>query len=126
MKRRRVVLPLALILVACARSVEVRSEPNPRALDPVGTFDFQTSIDGTGYGGTITIVSTDAGYGGSVESDAGTATIRSVTVNGMTVNIATGGGADATLELVFSDNDTFTGGWSYAGMGGSLTGKRRR
>ena len=126
MNRRSAVLPILLVLAGCARSVEVRSEPTPRTVDPVGTFDFQTAVDGASYGGTITIVPTDAGYGGSLDSDAGAATIRSVTVSGMTMRITTGGGADAALELVFSDNDNFTGSWAYAGMEGGLSGKRRR
>jgi len=113
---------MVLVLLACARSAEVRSEP--ATVDPVGTFDFQTTVDGSTVGGTITVVRTDAGFGGSISSDAGDMPIQSVIVDGMTMRIATTGGA-ATLGLVFSDPDTFTGDWEYAGMGGTLTGSRR-
>jgi hypothetical protein len=78
-------LAMIALVAACAtgqgRSTEV---------DPVGAFDFTTSVDGSPVTGTITITRSGSEYGGSV-----------------------------------STGETFTGTWSYAGMEGSLTGRRR-
>lgn len=110
-----------MMLAACA-SGQVLS----RSVDPVGSFDFTTSIEGTPVAGTITITQNASGYGGTLSTDmTDSMPISSVSVDGQTmvvVSVAPDG--TATLSLTFT-GDTFTGSWSFADMSGTLTGRRR-
>jgi hypothetical protein len=114
-------LAMIMLVAACATG-QARST----AVDPVGAFDFTTTVDGSPVTGTITITRSGAEYGGSVSTNVTESMpITAVTVEGQTVQV-TGSTPDgpATLSMTFT-GDTFTGTWSYAGMEGSLTGRRR-
>ena len=118
-------LALCLLTGACA-SAQVAPEA-PAAPDPVGVYDFSTSVEGTVVTGTITITEGTNGYGGSIATDATeTIPVRSVTVEGnrMTV-LADSPDGPVSFVINLKGND-FTGTWSYAGMSGTHTGKRRR
>jgi len=122
MNRRSAVAALfTLVLAACA------SRPSgPPPLNPVGTFDFTTTVEGTAVTGTITIVRNGDAYSGSVGTNVTeTIGIRSVVVEGQTMTVV-GDTPDGpvTMTVTFT-GDTFTGAWTLAGMGGEMTGKRR-
>lgn len=101
--------------------------PLPPAVNPIGTFDFTTSVEGNLVNGTITIVRTDTGFGGTVTTSVtDPIPVRSVVVDGqkLTVNADTPDGA-----LVFTmdfTGDQFTGSWGVGTMSGAHSGKRRK
>ena len=101
--------------------------PQPAALNPVGVYDFSTSVQGTEVTGTVTITGADGRYGGSVVTSATPeAPIKSVSVAGQTITVVIPApdGNDGVLEMKL-DGAAFTGSWSYGGQGGSLSGRRR-
>lgn len=100
----------------------------PAPLDPVGAFDFSTTVEGTDVSGTITVTREANGYGGTITTDVTEPIpIRTVSVQGQTMEVAaeTPDGP-LTMTLTFT-GDAFTGSWSMAdgSMSGALTGSRR-
>lgn len=147
MTRALPLLALLLATTACARSAQqavptavpaavapaaaataAPSAPAPAAaLNPVGTYEFSTSAQGTDVSGTIVISSVEGRYAGSVVTSATPeAPIKSVSVAGqvITVVIPTPDGSEGVLEMRM-DGVAFTGSWSYGGMNGTLSGRRR-
>ena len=121
MTRRLGVLAGVALFAACASA-----PAQPRAVDPVGMFDFSTHVDGTAVTGTISIEQSGNGHTGMITTSATEpVAISGVAVEGqqLTVTAQTPDGP-VTMILVFTGN-TFTGSWSYAGMSGTLTGQRR-
>jgi hypothetical protein len=98
----------------------------PRAVDPVGTFDFTTAMEGTEISGSIEIQRGADGYTGTLTTNVSEPIpVTSVTVEGQTVYaVASAPDGPVNCTLTFTGND-FTGSWNYAGMAGQLTGKRR-
>ncbi|MCI0433457.1 MAG: hypothetical protein L0271_07395 [Gemmatimonadetes bacterium] len=122
MNRKHAALFLAtLALAACA------SGPSgPPPLDPVGTFDFTTTVDGNAVTGTFNIVRSGDGFSGTISTNVTEPIgIRSVVVEGQTMTVV-GDTPDGpvTLTVTFT-GDTFTGGWILADMSGAMTGRRR-
>lgn len=133
-------LKLALVLAAFAAACSGTPQPQepapardvtpppPAAVDPVGVFDFTTTVEGMGaVNGTITITKNPAGgYGGTIGTNVTeTITIRTVTVDGQKVNVvADTPDGPITFTMEFTGND-FTGTWTLGGMSGVHTGKRR-
>lgn len=122
----RMALFLTVALGACASAPRAATEPaaaRTTALDPVGTYDFATSADGTPVTGTIVINRGTNGLAGTVSSDAsGDLAVTSVTVEGQRVTLMGQDGLSVILNFTGAD---FTGSWSYGGMMGQMTGKRR-
>lgn len=117
---------LAAGVPACAGKPAPAPAPVPAAVDPVGTFDFTTTIEGAIANGTLTVVKTDTGFGGSVTTTmTDPIPVRTVVVDGqkMTVTADTPNGP-VTMILEFN-GDEFTGSWSLGDMGGTHSGKRR-
>ena len=118
-------LTLCLLTGACA-SAQVTPDA-PAALDPVGIYDFTTTVDGSVVSGTVTITQGTSGYGGSIATDATeTIPVRSVTVDGQKLTVLADSPDGPVTFIINVDGDDFAGTWSYAGMSGSHTGKRRR
>jgi type 1 fimbria pilin len=118
-------LVLCLITGACA-SAQVTPEA-PAALDPVGVYDFTTTVDGTVVSGTVTITQGTSGYGGSLATDATeTIPVRSVAVEGQKLTVLADSPDGPVTFVMTLNGDEFAGTWSYAGMSGAHTGKRRR
>lgn len=118
---RIAVLAIVVMTTACASGQGRSSE-----VDPVGAFDFTTTVEGTPVTGTITITRNGSEYGGSVSTNVTESMpISTVTVEGQSMQV-TGSTPDGpvTISMTFT-GETFTGSWSYAGMTGSLTGRRR-
>jgi hypothetical protein len=126
MRNAALVLLLALA-PACASSPSSRA-PAPAAFDGTGTFDFTTQVSGSTVRGVLVIArGADGTHGGSVTTDAtGSAPIRDVEVGDRSIRVTvTAPDGTAVLELNFSDDNEFTGYWSYAGLSGALSGRRR-
>ena len=118
-------LALCLLAGACA-SAQVTPDA-PAAMDPVGAYDFTTTVEGTVVSGTITITQGTNGYGGSISTDATeTIPVRSVAVEGQKLTVLADSPDGPVTFTMTMDGDAFVGTWSYAGMSGAHTGKRRR
>jgi hypothetical protein len=97
----------------------------PAALNPVGTFEFATEVNGSPMKGVLNVAGMSGSYTGSMKSDiTPELPLTSVAVSGQTMKVVldTPNGA-ATINLTFT-GDTFTGTWELGGAGGPLTGKR--
>ncbi|MEX1184761.1 MAG: hypothetical protein WEF86_16260 [Gemmatimonadota bacterium] len=95
------------------------------AVDPVGTFDFSTVVDGETIRGEIRIARTaTGGYTADVTTPATSSmTGMTTTVAGNRIAIRGADGLQMNLEL---NAATLAGGWSYNGMTGTLTATRRQ
>lgn len=119
-----------LVLAACASaSSSAPAAPAvPPPVDPVGYFEFATDVEGQLVTGSIEIrQAQNGGYAGVLSTTATEPVpVASVSVDGqqLTVVSSTPDGP-ATLVLTFT-GDTFTGSWTYAGMSGTMAGKRVR
>ncbi|NIM52270.1 MAG: hypothetical protein GTN62_13355 [Gemmatimonadales bacterium] len=102
------------------------AEPEPEAVDPVGTYSFETTYQGQTVTGRIVITKTGESFGGVLEPDAGPppVDIYRVTVDGqeMTV-IGDAGGEDLVITMTFT-GDTYTGSWVLGFDSGELKGER--
>ena len=133
----------ALLLIsaaACAATPEPEPAPAPpvtvaavpapapatSAVNPVGKFEFATTLNGQALTGTMEITGTPGAYTGRITSSATEPlTIGGVTVEGqtMTVTAETGNGT-LTIRMTVAADGTFTGAWSLGGDGAPLTGRR--
>ena len=112
----------AVLVAGCASA-----PAQPRAVDPVGVFDFSTAVEGQAVTGTLEISRSNDVLGGTLSTSVTEPIpVRAVTVEGqqMTVLADTPDGP-VSMILTFAGNE-FTGSWTYAGMSGTLTGVRRR
>jgi hypothetical protein len=135
MGRHALVLATGIILTACsgqsAHSRPSASPPEPEAvaeptIDPVGAFDFSTDVEGQPVTGTITISGATGGYSGSLSSDMGGGTLRSIAVEGMELSfISYMPDATVYVVLVFEDQASFSGEWDAEGTFGYISGTRR-
>ena len=121
---RTLTFALCLLTGACA-SAQVEPEA-PAALDPVGMYDFTTTVEGTVVAGTITITQGTSGYGGSIATDVTEPIpVRSVAVEGQKLTVLADSPDGPVTFVMTLNGDEFAGTWSYAGMSGAHTGKRR-
>ena len=126
------------LLAACSPAAapppaEPAAEPAPAAapasaaLNPVGVFEFATTVDGEPLTGTIEVTGSPGAYGGVIRTSATPDLPISgviTTGNEMVVTSTTPDGT-LTLRMAFTGND-FTGGWDLGEDSGELTGRRRR
>jgi hypothetical protein len=132
-------LATALLLIAAgcapapaaAPSAMPAPAPQPAAapagvLNPVGKYEFTTSLQGQALTGAMEITGTPGAYKGRITTSATEPIeITAVTVNGREM-VVTGETPDGTLtvRMTFTDGQSFTGGWSLAGDGATMTGHR--
>ena len=98
----------------------------PAALSPVGRYEFATTLQGQMLTGTMEIAGSPGAYTGRITSSAtGPIEVGAVTVAGreMVVTGETPNGT-LTIRMTFTDGPNFTGGWTLAGDGATLTGHR--
>ena len=126
---RRLLTLLAVVLLVPS----LRAQSVPATINPVGTFDFTTDVDGQASTGTIRIArdSTDTKklVGELSISVAGQVLpMENITVKGNTVQFTiTTNGGPAQISMQFTSADEFTGGWTMSGGGGApLKGKRHK
>lgn len=126
---KRIVIPAvaALLAVAIAASARAQTPAPTPAVDPVGVFEYTTSVQGQTVTGTITIAKTETGLGGKILSDAmPEIPIKAVTVEGkkLTIQAEIPDGA-LTITIEFEDANKFAGNWTLGGEGGAISGKRK-
>ena len=100
--------------------------PAPAAVNPVGKYEFATSLQGQPLTGTVEITGTPGAYAGRITSSATEPIpITSVTVEGqsMTVTGETPNGT-LTIKMNFTEGGAFAGGWTLGSDGATLTGRR--
>jgi hypothetical protein len=100
--------------------------PAPAALNPVGKYEFATTLQGQTLTGTMEITGTPGAYAGRITSSATEPIpITAVTVEGQNLTVAgeTPNGT-LTIRMTMAADGTFTGGWTLANDGAMLTGKR--
>lgn len=118
--------PAASPAPAPAAAPQAAAAPaRPAALNPVGTYEFATEVNGSPMKGLLNVAGMAGSYTGSMKSDiTPELPLTSVAVSGQTMKVVldTPNGA-ATINLTFT-GDTFTGTWELGGAGGPLTGKR--
>lgn len=133
MKRLVALIPAVLLIAACSQSSGVgvavprpeQTSAAPAALDPVGTFDFQTEAMGSAVNGTFSITGSPGSYSGNMSTDMGGFSLRRISVNGHELSfLAESPDIFVIIALAF-DGDAFTGRWDAEGMSGFISGKRR-
>jgi hypothetical protein len=104
----------------------VPAPPAPSALNPVGKYEFASTLNGSLITGTLEITGTPGTYAGRLTSTATEPiTISGATVEGQTMTVTgeTGNGT-LTIRMTFAADGTFTGNWALSGDGAPLTGRR--
>ena len=129
MKRNAIAMGVSLLfLAACSSNPAPAAPAAPAPVNPAGYFEFSTELEGQWVTGGIEIRTVDGGGHTGVLTTSATepVPVRSVVVEGqkMTVTCDTPDGP-VVMILTFT-GDAFTGPWTYAGMGGTATGKRIR
>jgi hypothetical protein len=126
MKRLATVLPLALILSACAGGMGNTSAPEPPPPpDPTGVYDCWLSVEGMEFGAVLTIEGDPGTYTGTVDSEMGPAPVSNLEVDGdvMTFVVDT---PDASVFFTVTMNDAgFSGQFDASGMVGSISAEKR-
>lgn len=119
--KRLLAVVLLLLAAACAST-----PPGPPPFNPVGTFEFETELNGSPLTGTVEVTGQEDAYGGTLRTSATPdLPIAGVAVEGnlMVVTADTPNGV-VTLRMSFTGND-FIGRWELAGDSGPLAGRRR-
>lgn len=128
------IFPLLIVAGACAASepqVTVAPPPPPAAaqvavMDPVGTYEYSTVVDGQTATGTMQIVGAPGAYTGRILSNLfPEIPIVGVTVDGKSMLIrATMPDGDLLIKATFDDQKKFTGNWELGGQTGDFSGKK--
>lgn len=129
---------LSLAAAACSTAPAPESTPAPTsttvttttstsaAMNPVGRYEFSTTVQGQIVTGAVEIAGTTGAYTGQITTSiTPPLPISGVTVTGQQM-VVTGDTPDGTLtfRMNFTDATAFTGGWELAGDSGALTGRR--
>ena len=126
----------ALSLAACAAGTTGEASapagaPAPaasaNAVNPVGTFEFTTLVNGGTVNGTLEVAGAPGAYTGRLlTSILPEMPVRSATASGQEMTVlADAPDGTVTIRMAFT-GDTFTGSWALGGDGGALTGRRTR
>jgi hypothetical protein len=121
---RIALMALAVFTAACATAQPAPPPP----FDPVGVYDFSTSVDGTTVPGTITFRRSAEGTLTAVLSTAvtGEIQIRTVTLDDRRMELRSNiEGETLLMRLDFLEDGRITGGWEIGSGSGAVTGVRR-
>lgn len=132
--KAKLFLAAALSLTAAACSTGPAPDTTPSggaqassaAINPVGRYEFATTVQGQMVTGNIDIAGTAGSYTGQITTSiTPPLPISGATVDGQTV-IVTGNTPDGviTIRMNFSDGTNFSGGWELGGDSGNMTGRR--
>ena len=123
---------LCLATLACA-SYPTPADPaparavTPAPVDPVGTFDFSTTVEGSIVNGVVTITKTDTGFGGSISTNVTeTIPVCGAVVDGQKLTVTAEAPEGPIAFVMEFQGDDFSGTWTMATMSGTHTGKRRK
>jgi hypothetical protein len=129
MKRvvRAPVLVLFAVLAGLAQPAFAQQQPPAKPVNPIGDFEFSTTVQGQTVSGTFSIAKQNDVLSGRLTSDMGEAAITGVKVEErkLTLLIATTDGTEVTFVLNFEDDNKFSGTWSAGGDSATITGKRK-
>jgi hypothetical protein len=135
MRQFSLILVGALLVAGAACASAPASPPAPVApvvtappqVDPVGAFDFSTTVEGSMVNGTVTVARTDTGFGGTVTTTmTEPIPVRSVVVEGQKMTVTADTPDGPVVFLMEFKGDDFTGTWTLGTMSGSHSGKRRK
>lgn len=134
------VASLALLLAACASSPSPAPTPAPAAvtvvvppppppkpkLEPAGSYEFSTIVDGNTITGTMEITGTAGAYTGKILTSAfPEIPIVGAVVDGDAINLkATMPDGELSIHMVFAGGPDFKGNWALAGDTGDFNGKK--
>ncbi len=137
MNNRILVLSAAAVLASAAPRIALSQAIPDKPVTPVAATDSVKDVDPAGtyttyltaQGNAMTTVTkiekrADGTYGGTITGEGiPPLPVNSVTVKGNTikVSLSTPDGSEGIIEMVMKGND-FTGKWSMAGDGSSVTG----
>lgn len=118
--KRILAAALVLLTAACASTPR-----GPAPLNPVGTFELETTVNGNAVTGSVEVTGQPGAYGGTIRTSVTPdIPITSVTVSGQEM-VVTGDTPDGPVTLNFTfTGDTFTGRWELNGGGEPLSGRR--
>ncbi|MGH7463081.1 MAG: hypothetical protein ACREMA_18900 [Longimicrobiales bacterium] len=127
MKPPKAVPVLSLFVALAGMAGSVAAQAPEKAINPVGDFEYTTTVDGQPISGVISIVRKDNALTGKILSEAmPEIPITNVTVEARKVTIkATIPDGELTIVLNFEDDNKFAGNWSLADQGGAISGKRK-
>ncbi len=122
--RHALVLTLTLLLLASGCALR----GGPDVLDPVGSFEFQTQVQGQTITGTLEISGEPGAYEGRIVPGAaagmGPIPLTRITVEEQELR-ASGNAQGEPLEIrIVFEGDEFEGSWSAGMEGGQIQGQR--
>jgi hypothetical protein len=134
---RKHILAAVLSLAAAACSTAPAPESTPAAamtttttssaaVNPVGRFEFTTSVQGQMITGAVEIAGAPGAYTGQIT----TSITQPLPISGVTVDgqqmVVLGNTPDGTLtfRMNFTDATNFSGAWELSGDSGQVTGRR--
>jgi hypothetical protein len=121
----------ALFSVLSAAAAQAQAPTPPaKAFDPIGDFEYSTTVDGQVSVGVMSVFKQDDVLKGKIMTDAmGEIPITAVKVEGkvMTLTAVIPDG-ELTIALTFEDDhNKFAGNWSMGGQaGGAISGTRKK
>jgi len=131
--KRMLTAAATLLAAACAPAGPPATEPAPTVMvpaaaatvNPVGTFNFSTTVDGNPITGSIQVTGERDLYGGVIRTSiTPDIPITDVTVEGQRM-VVTANTPDGPLVLTMNfTGNAFTGGWTLDGDAGDITGQR--
>ena len=115
-------LVFGVMVSGCASTPDV-----PPPVDPVGYFEFTTSVEGQPVVGSIEVRESNGRYTGVLATDMTepVEVVSAVVEDQQLTIISDTPDGPVNMVLLFT-GDTFTGSWTYAGMSGTMTGRRVR
>jgi len=131
MRRLLQILPLvAMMATGCAGAIDPAAAPVPAAaalFEPVGLYDFTTSVQGQTIAGVIQIRRTEAGtLTGTISTElTGSMALPRVTLEGTRITMSgdtPNGPVTVNMQV---QGQEFSGSWQVPGMEGPLSGRRR-
>ena len=119
-------LSVCALLAACSSSSP--GTPAPEPFDPVGSYELNTSVQGTPVAMALEVTGEEGAWGGRVTiADLAPVTLNSVEFDRETrVMIVRGNMPDGALylRLVVSEDGSIEGSWSAGDENGEVTGQR--
>jgi hypothetical protein len=126
MKSARVLLAVILVAACASKPAAPPPPPKPVPLDPVGSYEFTTLVQGQTVTGTIYITGTPGAYSGRVVTNMfPEIPIVSASVEENKIIIAKGTMPDGELTFrMVMDGQNFNGTWLLGTDSGEFNGKK--
>jgi len=115
-----------MAVAACGSSAPPEP-PAPAPFDPVGTYTFETTVEGQPITGTVVIERTSTGFGGMITPEVGPPPIPviGVVTDGRRVTITGDAeGEDLLIIIEVAEDGSYTGTWALGFDGGELVGRK--